>query len=133
MRQAGSNYEVDQHLRTVLDAIEAGEIGLTEAGQRLSISLEELAQLLAEYDITPPYSVEDYAHDTHGTTDDHETVLRQITDGEIMVATGATRLHISIADMLALLSQRGIDPPYSVEDLHVDLGLALREGTNPSR
>ena len=58
-------------------------------------------------------------------TDDHETVLRQITDGEIMVATGATRLHISIADMLALLSQRGIDPPYSVEDLHVDLGLSL--------
>lgn len=59
MRNAPS----DPRLATVLEAVERGEMGLTQARTELNISLKELTQLLSRYDIDPPYSVEEWEQD----------------------------------------------------------------------
>jgi predicted HTH domain antitoxin len=52
-----------QELTEVLGLVQEGTLGLSAASQRLNLSLEGLAAILAEHGIDPPYSVEDYEQD----------------------------------------------------------------------
>jgi len=47
----------------ILQLVGTGELGLTGACQRLGCSLQELAALLIERGVQPPYSVENYEAD----------------------------------------------------------------------
>lgn len=55
-----------------------------------------------------------------------EAILQEIIDGIIALPTAARRLDISYQELLQLLDDRNIDPPYSLEDLDKDIGVAAR-------